>query len=230
MWYFKWHRKFDKKLHWQHGGTKKVKAPKLSSQPNCDLFPALLDREELPLIPVQPKLLDHGVEANGDVLAGVGRREGGNERSVHLIIFLCSKDWKFQNQRSFWWATNYLWSRQCLSMKWIVNPMKGSPAADVHISVVKAAHVKSPFTVLMMLRISFLISRVELSYTLPKLSTFTFQFAHWEKIFGGQMIQISGGKSALWWEQKRQMSGGKCDKLGGGKSDKGKWTTAVFWP
>ena len=40
------------------------------------------------------------------------------------------------------------------------------------------------------------------------------------------MIQISGGKSALWWEQKRQMSGGKCDKLGGGKSDKGKWTTA----
>ena len=41
------------------------------------------------------------------------------------------------------------------------------------------------------------------------------------------MIQISGGKSALWWEQKRQMSGGKCDKLGGGKSDKGKWTTAV---
>ena len=45
-----------------------------------------------------------------------------------------------------------------------------------------------------------------------------------EKIIGGQMIQISGGKSALWWEQKRQMSGGKCDKLGGGKSDKGKWT------
>ena len=41
------------------------------------------------------------------------------------------------------------------------------------------------------------------------------------------MIQISGGKSALWWEQKRQMSGGKSDKLGGGKSDKGKWTTAV---
>ena len=41
------------------------------------------------------------------------------------------------------------------------------------------------------------------------------------------MIQISGGKSALWWEQKRQMSGGKCDKLGGGKSDKGKWTTAI---
>ena len=76
-----------------------MKAPKLSSQPDCDLFPALLDREELPLIPVQPKLLDHGVEANGDVLAGVGRREGGNERSVHLIIFLCSKDRKFQNQR-----------------------------------------------------------------------------------------------------------------------------------
>ena len=43
-----------------------------------------------------------------------------------------------------------------------------------------------------------------------------------EKIIGGQMIQISGGKSALWWEQKRQMSGGKSDKLGGGKSDKGK--------
>ena len=69
-----------------------MKAPKLSSQPDCDLFPALLDRKELPLIPVQPKLLDHGVEANGDVLAGVGRREGGNEQSVHLIIFLCSKD------------------------------------------------------------------------------------------------------------------------------------------
>ena len=32
------------------------------------------------------------------------------------------------------------------------------------------------------------------------------------------MILIRGGKSALWWEQKRQMSGGK--------SDKGKWTTA----
>ena len=31
------------------------------------------------------------------------------------------------------------------------------------------------------------------------------------------MIQISGGKSALWWEQKRQMSGGKSDKLGGAK-------------
>ena len=41
------------------------------------------------------------------------------------------------------------------------------------------------------------------------------------------MIQISGGKSALWWEQKRQMSGGKCDKLGGGKSDKGKWYIAI---
>ena len=44
------------------------------------------------------------------------------------------------------------------------------------------------------------------------------------------MIQISGGKSALWWEQKRQMSGGKCDKLGGGKSDKGKWTTSEMTP
>ena len=33
----------------------------------------------------------------------------------------------------------------------------------------------------------------------------------------GQMIQISGGKSALWWDQKRQMSGGKCVKLGEGK-------------
>ena len=43
------------------------------------------------------------------------------------------------------------------------------------------------------------------------------------------MIQISGGKSALWWEQKRQMSGGKCDKLGGGKSDKGKWTMTLIW-
>ena len=42
------------------------------------------------------------------------------------------------------------------------------------------------------------------------------------------MIQISGGKSALWWEQKRQMSGGKCDKLGGGKSDKGKWYIAEW--
>ena len=40
------------------------------------------------------------------------------------------------------------------------------------------------------------------------------------------MIQISGGKSALWWEQKRQMSGGKSDKLGVGKSDKGKWYIA----
>ena len=55
-----------------------MKAPKLSSQPHCDLFPALLDREELSLIPVQPKLLDHGVQANGDVLAGVGRREATN--------------------------------------------------------------------------------------------------------------------------------------------------------
>ena len=36
------------------------------------------------------------------------------------------------------------------------------------------------------------------------------------------MIQISEGKSALWWEQKRQMSGGKSDKFGGGKSNKGK--------
>ena len=42
------------------------------------------------------------------------------------------------------------------------------------------------------------------------------------------MIQISGGKSALWWEQKRQMSGGKSDKLGGGKSNKGKWTTTIL--
>ena len=42
------------------------------------------------------------------------------------------------------------------------------------------------------------------------------------------MIQISGGKSALWWEQKRQMSGGKRNKLGGGKSDKGKWYIALF--
>ena len=67
---------------------------------------------------------------------------------------------------------------------------------------------------------------IKLSFTLPKLSTFTFHFEHLsslkEKIIGGQMIQISGGKSALWWEQKRQMSGGKSDKLGGGKSDKGK--------
>ena len=28
------------------------------------------------------------------------------------------------------------------------------------------------------------------------------------------MIQISGGKSALWWEQKIQNSGDKCDKYG----------------
>ena len=27
------------------------------------------------------------------------------------------------------------------------------------------------------------------------------------------------------WEQKVQMIGGKCDKLGGGKGYKGKWTT-----
>ena len=42
------------------------------------------------------------------------------------------------------------------------------------------------------------------------------------------MILISGGKSALWCEQKRQMRGGKSDKLGGGKSDKGKWTTVII--
>ena len=48
---------------------------------------------------------------------------------------------------------------------------------------------------------------------------------HTEKKIGGQIIQISVGKSALWWEQKRQMSRGKSDKLSGGKSDKGKWTT-----
>ena len=42
------------------------------------------------------------------------------------------------------------------------------------------------------------------------------------------MILIRGGKSALWWEQKRQMSGGKSDKLGGGKSDKGKWTMTRY--
>ena len=35
------------------------------------------------------------------------------------------------------------------------------------------------------------------------------------------MIQISGGKSALWWEQKRQMSGGKRNKLGGGQKWQG---------
>jgi len=40
------------------------------------------------------------------------------------------------------------------------------------------------------------------------------------------MIPISGGKSALGWEQTRQMRGGKSDKLGGGKSDKGKWYIA----
>ena len=37
--------------------------------------------------------------------------------------------------------------------------------------------------------------------------------------------KIGGGKIALWWEQKVQMSGGKCDKLGGGKRYNGKWTT-----
>ena len=36
------------------------------------------------------------------------------------------------------------------------------------------------------------------------------------------MIHINRGKSAHWWEQKHQMSGGKSDKFGGGKSDKGK--------
>ena len=35
------------------------------------------------------------------------------------------------------------------------------------------------------------------------------------KNIGGQLIQIRGGKSALYWEQKRQMRGGKCVKLGG---------------
>ena len=42
------------------------------------------------------------------------------------------------------------------------------------------------------------------------------------------MIQIRGGKSALWWEQKRQMSGGKCIKLGGGKCAEGKWYIAWY--
>ena len=37
------------------------------------------------------------------------------------------------------------------------------------------------------------------------------------KIIVGQLIQISGDKSALWWEQKIQMSGGTCDNFGGGK-------------
>ena len=45
-----------------------------------------------------------------------------------------------------------------------------------------------------------------------------------KKKIGAQMV-FSGGKSALRWEQKVQMSGGKCDKLGGGKRCKGKWTT-----
>ena len=43
-----------------------------------------------------------------------------------------------------------------------------------------------------------------------------------EKIIGGQMIQIRGGKSALYGGQKRQMRGGKSVKLGGGKSAEGK--------
>ena len=40
------------------------------------------------------------------------------------------------------------------------------------------------------------------------------------------MIQISGSKSALWWEQKIQNSGGKCDTFEGGKCNTfegGKW-------
>ena len=41
------------------------------------LFP-MLDREQLPLAPIQTKLLDHSVEANRYVLATVGCREGGN--------------------------------------------------------------------------------------------------------------------------------------------------------
>ena len=59
--------------------------------------------------------------------------------------------------------------------------------------------------------------------------TFTFQclyLNYTEKYNWRQMIQISEGKSALWWEQKRQMSGGKCDKLGGGKCAEGKWYIA----
>ena len=43
-------------------------------------------------------------------------------------------------------------------MKWMVRLMNGSPAADVHMSVVKAAQVRSPLTVLMISRISCLIS------------------------------------------------------------------------
>ena len=43
--------------------------------------------------------------------------------------------------------SNYLWRRQFLSIKWMVRLMKGSPADDVHMSVVKAAHVRSPLTV-----------------------------------------------------------------------------------
>ena len=52
--------------------------------------------------------------------------------------------------------------------------------------------------------------------------TFTFlclYLNYTEKYNWRQMIQISEGKSALWWEQKRQMSGGKCVKCA-----EGKWT------
>ena len=70
------------------------------------------------------------------------------------------------------------------------------------------------------------LSQIRIVLHSPQTVHFHFSICTLRKKIGGQMIQISGGKSALWWEQKRQMSGGKCDKLGGGKSDKGKWYIA----
>ena len=66
------------------------------------------------------------------------------------------------------------------------------------------------------------LSQIRIVLHSPQTVHFHFSICALRKKIGGQMIQISGGKSALWWEQKRQMSGGKSDKVGGGKSDKGK--------
>ena len=68
-----------------------------------------------------------------------------------------------------------------------------------------------------------------LSWAATYTVTFTFQFEYLSyrrrKIIGGQLIQIRGGRSALYGEQKRQLRGGKCVKLRGGKCAEGKWTT-----
>ena len=37
-----------------------------------------------------------------------------------------------------------------------------------------------------------------------------------------QVIQISGGRSALWWEQKRQMSGGEMCQIRLGQMSQGR--------